>query len=68
MGLEQDKRTIAARIGIVTKIANKKTSMIIGGGLLGSALKIWLILGCFPYRSTGVSEAAGALLSPATDS
>jgi hypothetical protein len=59
--------TIPAKTGIVTKVDRRKINVIIGGGLLGSALKMWFILGCFPYLSTA-SDATGALASLVMDS
>ncbi len=41
-------RTVLRRIGNVIITASVKNSEIAFGGLLGSALKIWWISGCFP--------------------
>jgi hypothetical protein len=47
--LDFGELTAPNRIGTVAKTVPTKNSEIINGPLLGSALKMWLISGSFPY-------------------
>ena len=47
--MELGEPTAPNRTGTVASTAPTKNSEIINGPLLGSALKMWLISGSFPY-------------------
>ena len=52
--------TETSNTGIAAMTAAEKTSVIIFGGLLGSDLKVWCILGSLPYLR-GFSRDAGGV-------